>query len=272
MKEESTTNSEDSNSQEKARVKCQVERLVSIRRVVSFSGGKDSTALLIRMVAEGMPFDDVVFCDTGKEFPAMYEHIAQVEKYLGISVTVLRAPKTFEYYLAEHIKVKGKMVGQAGYGWPDHVNRWCTNRLKQKVVAKYLRQFDAVEEYHGIAVDEAMRATKNKGRNIRYPLLYWGMTEDDCLKYCYDLGFDWGGLYEIFDRVSCYCCPLQPIGELRTLHSHFPELWQDMKDMDAKSWRTFKDNNPLDKLERRFEMEKSQMSLFPEAQPKQLPY
>ena len=30
--------------------------------VVSFSGGKDSTAMLIRMLEEGMPIDLIVFC------------------------------------------------------------------------------------------------------------------------------------------------------------------------------------------------------------------
>ena len=25
-------------------------------------------------------------------------------------------------------------------------------------------------------------------------------------------GFDWGGLYQIYNRCSCWCCPLQRIG------------------------------------------------------------
>lgn len=48
--------------------------------VVSFSGGKDSTAMLLRMLEEGMPVDIILFCDTGLEFPDMYRHIEKVEK------------------------------------------------------------------------------------------------------------------------------------------------------------------------------------------------
>ena len=46
-----------------------------ILHVVSLSGGKDSTAMLLRMVEEGWPVDHIIFCDTGLEFPEIYDHI-----------------------------------------------------------------------------------------------------------------------------------------------------------------------------------------------------
>lgn len=51
--------------------------------VVSFSGGKDSTAMLLKMIETGMRVDLILFCDTGMEFPAMYDHIEKVEKYIN---------------------------------------------------------------------------------------------------------------------------------------------------------------------------------------------
>jgi 3'-phosphoadenosine 5'-phosphosulfate sulfotransferase (PAPS reductase)/FAD synthetase len=39
--------------------------------VVSLSGGKDSTAMLLRLLEEGRPVDLILFCDTGLEFEAM---------------------------------------------------------------------------------------------------------------------------------------------------------------------------------------------------------
>ena len=57
--------------------------------VVSFSGGKDSTAMLLKMLEEGMQVDEIIFCDTGVEFPAMYDHIDKVEKYINRNVTRL---------------------------------------------------------------------------------------------------------------------------------------------------------------------------------------
>ena len=66
------------------------------------------------------------------------------------------------------------------------------------------------------------------------------MTEKDCLEYCYECGFDWGGLYNIFHRVSCWCCSLQSLDELRKLRKHFPDLWKQLEFWDRNTWRTFK--------------------------------
>lgn len=43
--------------------------------VASLSGGKDSTAMVLRLVEEQRPLDLVLFCDTGLEFPQMYDHV-----------------------------------------------------------------------------------------------------------------------------------------------------------------------------------------------------
>jgi 3'-phosphoadenosine 5'-phosphosulfate sulfotransferase (PAPS reductase)/FAD synthetase len=41
----------------------------------SFSGGKDSTAMLLMLIEKGCPLDRIIFFDTGWEFPQMYDHI-----------------------------------------------------------------------------------------------------------------------------------------------------------------------------------------------------
>lgn len=53
------------------------------KHIVSISGGKDSTAMLLRMLEEEMPVDIILFCDTGLEFEAMYRHIDKLERYIG---------------------------------------------------------------------------------------------------------------------------------------------------------------------------------------------
>ena len=83
-----------------------------MKNIVQFSGGKDSTAMLLMMLEKGMPVDEIIFCDTGKEFPEMYEHIRKVEEYTGRPITRLKAPKSFDYYFCQHIKTKGKNQGQ----------------------------------------------------------------------------------------------------------------------------------------------------------------
>ena len=50
--------------------------------IVSLSGGKDSTAMLLRLIEEGYPIDLILFCDTGLEFPQMYENLKRLEQYI----------------------------------------------------------------------------------------------------------------------------------------------------------------------------------------------
>ena len=64
--------------------------------LVSFSGGKDSTAMLLGMLERGMQIDCILFCDTGLEFPEMYDHIAKLEKDTGMPITRVRADEIWQ--------------------------------------------------------------------------------------------------------------------------------------------------------------------------------
>lgn len=229
--------------------------------IIMFSGGKDSTALLLMMIEKNMPIDEIIFFDTGWEFPAMLEHIKKVEKYINRKITILKDVYTMDYYFSDYVKVKGKNKGQKGYAFPDFRNRWCTGKKKQNI-KKYLRNRNYIE-YQGIAFDEPLRIEKNKGKtNVKYPLYDWGITEKQALEYCYTKGFNWDGLYKQFNRVSCWCCPLKQIEELRSLYNYYPELWTKLKEMQTKSYRKFRNDYTLEELEYRFETGKAQLTLF----------
>lgn len=217
--------------------------------VVSFSGGKDSTAMLLRMVELNMQIDEIIFCDTGMEFPQMYDHLDRVGAYIGRPITRLNRPNSFEDMLLHHVKKNGTV----GYSFPDFRNRWCTAYFKRDHIKSYLRQArkeKQVIEYVGIAADEPKRI-----KDKRYPLVEWGWTEADCLRYCYERGFDWGGLYNVFRRVSCWCCPLKGLDELRQLRKHYPELWAQLQEWQGQTWRSFRSDYTVDELEARFAKE-----------------
>lgn len=236
--------------------------------LVSFSGGKDSTAMLLGMIERGMKIDCILFCDTGLEFSGMYEHIKKVEQDIGRQITVVKSNESFEYLLFEapiERKVDSNFVrkygkNHTGYGWAGPKMRWCTAKLKDAPREKFLqplkKQYDIIE-YVGIAADEGYRLERVRNRlsNHRHPLVEWGMTEADCLKYCYDKGYDWGGLYECYKRVSCWCCPLQSLAELKKLYMNFPDLWQKLKEWDNKTWRKFRADYSVEELEVRFILE-----------------
>jgi len=221
--------------------------------IVSFSGGKDSTAMLLMMLEKGLPVDRVICVDTTKEFPQMYEHINAVQKLCPVEIEVVKID--FDYWFGDHVKTKGKNKGKKGYGFPDFRNRWCT-ALKRDAVKRVQKTItgDCIQ-FHGIAFDEKDRCKNNAGRNIRYPLVEWQVTEKQALEYCYAKGLNWGGLYEKFHRVSCWCCPLSRIGELRVLYNDFPELWAELEEMDKKSFRKFRSDYSVKDLSEKFAME-----------------
>lgn len=154
------------------------------------------------------------------------------------------------------------------YGWLAMQVRWCTGQLKTHLIdkeANRLKQKHHVRHYVGIAADEAHRC-----KDLCYPLVEWGITEAEALQICYDRGFRFGGLYEIYRRASCWCCQLQRIGELRKLRHHHPELWAKLREMDARTIEQFngsplgcfKDGWTVEELEQRFFAEAMQLSLF----------
>ena len=210
----------------------------------------------------------------------MYEHLAKLDEHLyrerGIHLTILRHPKGFEYLMFKEKKQKPSSIENReklgvslyGNGWPGAKVRWCTGQLKTHLINKEVNRLKGEYQalhYVGIAADEPKR-TKHE----QYPLVNWGITEAEALKICYDRGYDWGGLYEIYHRCSCWCCPLQRIDELRKLRHHHPELWQKLREMDKRAIEQF-GHNPLgqfkhgwtvERLEQRFAAEDAQISVF----------
>jgi len=189
--------------------------------IVSLSGGKDSTAMLLMMLEKGEPIHSIVFFDTGWEFPQMYEHIEKLEKYIGIKSIRFKPNTSFDDLLVK-------------YSWPWMRGRWCTRKKIDRITA-YCKKHNGVEVI-GFAVEEKKRTQTKEMRkkNVRFPLIEWGITEAEALRYCYSKGFDWGGLYEHFNRVSCFCCPLKGSPNAwRKIRKYYSEQWEKMLKMDS---------------------------------------
>jgi len=178
-----------------------------MNQTVSLSGGRVSTAMVLMMLERDEQIDDIVFFDWGKEYPEMHEHLIKLEKYIGVTITRLYPKHSWDFYKDDYVRQKGEWKGVKGYGLPQAGRAWCT-AIKRDTITKHTgeKRGEAIS-YIGFAVDESKRAKYKPCQ--RYPLIEWGVHTLEAYKYCLNHGFDWGGLYEIWARVSCSCCPFR---------------------------------------------------------------
>lgn len=200
--------------------------------IASVSWGKDSTAMLHMMIDKGRPPDEVVFYDTGAEFDAIYRERDRMLPMLaehGIKYTELRPREPFFYSMLAR-PVRSRSTGEVhrrGYGWCGGPCRWGTTE-KTRALDRYAKERGATV-YVGIAADETQRIERERPGWKRLPLVEWGMTEADCLALCYERGNEWskGGvrLYDVLDRVSCWCCRNKNLKELSAMREHLPDYY-----------------------------------------------
>lgn len=224
--------------------------------IASFSGGKDSTCMLLEMIRRKEHIDEVVFFDTGWEFPQMYEHVERVKRIVedaGIKFTTLHPDVSFDYLMFEVPVKDGK---HCGYSWCGLKGcRWGTT-YKLRAIDNYFKNEPEHIQCVGIAIDEPERLAKERKGNKRFPLAEYGFTEADCLKYCYELEFDWGGLYELLDRVSCKYCGLKNLKELRNIYTNIPEVWEELRDYQRRTRLPYRGNGEtVFDLEKRFDLQ-----------------
>lgn len=227
--------------------------------IISLSGGKDSTDMIHQMIDHGNRIAAIVFFDTGWEFPEMYDHIKLIDRNINLKIWRIQPRIPFEYEFF-HVGVrskKTKKIEQYGRGWPSINRRWCT-RLKNQALDHFAKAFDNPVQCVGYAFDEKKRAKNNTKYPQRYPLIEYGITEKQALNNCFKRGYHWGGLYDYFDRVSCFCCPLQRIEKLKILRRVRPDLWSKMLEWDANRPahnKGFKNYKSVHDFEARFALE-----------------
>lgn len=227
--------------------------------VASVSFGKDSLAMLLLILEKGLPLHEVVFYDTGMEFQAIYsirDRILPILEEHGVKYTELHPPRPFLFDMLERPKTKRTGEKVRGDSWCGGACRWGT-WLKQKALNSYIGDNPT---YIGLASDEIRRLQKLEPHKMS-PLADWGITEADALRLCYEEGYFWEEngvrLYDILDRVSCWCCANKNLKELRNIYTHLPEYWNRLKEIQARTDRPMKgEGKSVFDLEERFRKEK----------------
>lgn len=166
--------------------------------IVALSGGKDSTAMALRL-AEVEPRDYTYVCTpTGNELPELNEHWDRLETMLG--KPLIRLPG---------LGLMSLIVDQGMI--PNHAARWCTRIIKLERYYKWLADQPPSISYVGIRADEDHRAgmvfRDTDSVIVDFPMQRWGWGLPEVQGYLEQRRVT------IPSRTDCALCFWQKIGE-----------------------------------------------------------
>lgn len=198
-----------------------------MRHVVALSGGKDSTALALRLREINPDVDYTYVCTpTGDELPEMFEHWRKLGELLGKRLTPVTIGRGLKSIIREE-----KML-------PNFRARFCTRILKIEPYRKWLAQNTPCVSYVGLRADEEGRAggaySDIEGVEMRFPLREWGWKLEHVLGY-----LDGRGI-KIPYRTDCARCYHQRIGEWWSLWKDHPGLYADAERDEAEMGATYR--------------------------------
>jgi 3'-phosphoadenosine 5'-phosphosulfate sulfotransferase (PAPS reductase)/FAD synthetase len=189
-------------------------------QVVALSGGKDSTALALRLkeLHPHIPWE-FVCTPTGDELPPMQAHWENLNRLLG-GVKMLPT-KTLEEIIEEKHMV------------PTFRARFCTRELKLEPFFEYMETLPAGSLcYVGLRADEPDRVGAILGEDdqfdLRYPFRDWGWGLPEVTEYLACRGV------EIPARTDCGACFYQRLGEWKDLWQQYPERYEQYVQIEAK--------------------------------------
>lgn len=181
------------------------------RMIVSFSGGKDSTATADVVVkALGNPYITHLFGNTTLEFPFTTEYAERYRK--SHPMAEFRIAKNTDQNFYEVCKEIGP---------PARMMRWCCSMFKTGPITRVLnRKFGdrQILTFYGIRKNESVsrskysRVTENtetvkiQKQTVASPIFEW--KDLDVWLYLLSEKVDFNDAYRLgYDRVGCWCCP-----------------------------------------------------------------
>jgi hypothetical protein len=192
-----------------------------VTHVVGLSGGKDSTALALRL-AEVEPRDYVyLITPTGHELPEMVDHWANLERILGKPLTRV-TNRTLDFWIREFNAL------------PNHRQRWCTRLLKIEPTIAFMAQHAPAINYVGLRADEEEREGIYGSVRSRFPLREWGWGINEVRAYLKVRGVT------IPERTDCAECYGQRLIEWKRLLVRHPDLYARSEGYEALTGRTFR--------------------------------
>ncbi|WP_440956731.1 phosphoadenosine phosphosulfate reductase family protein [Methanosarcina sp. Mfa9] len=187
---------------------------------VSYSGGKDSLAVL-QLVDEVLEDYEILFADTGIEFPETLENVREVGTYYGKPLKITSAGDAF-----------WDSIGV--FGPPTMDTRWCCKICKLGPIVRLIDEnyengclsFIGQRQYESHARAMSKKVWKNPwvGNQVgATPIQEW--TALHIWLYLFRTKAPYNPAYEKgYDRMGCWLCPSSSLADFFQLEESHPEL------------------------------------------------
>ena len=187
------------------------EKFDEERIVISFSGGKDSTATADVVVkALSNPSLVHIFGDTTLEFPSTIDYAKRFRKNHPQAIfEVAKNDEQVFYDVCEDI------------GPPARMMRWCCSMFKTGPITRIINGFyrnQQILTFYGIRKSESVsrskynrieddaESVKIQQQTVASPIFFW--KDIDVWLYLLAEEVDFNDAYRLgYDRVGCWCCP-----------------------------------------------------------------
>lgn len=241
-----------------------------MKYIASCSFGKDSLAAIIECEHRGLHIDEALYCrimfdsETSAEWPEHEEFIYDraiplLKSRYGIETKIVQADVSYcDCFLRKYEHSK-KYGNGAIWGWPTLHAPWCNSHLKMAAVRTWQKTVGEHTQIVGIAADETKRIEHKINKIAFLPLVKWGIAEAECFDICRREGLLSPAYNKGRQRLGCWFCHNQRIGELRRLRAEYPNLWQKLLELDKASPVKFKPGKTLADFDRRFAEEERQL-------------
>lgn len=231
-----------------------------MRRIIAWSGGKDSTGSVILAKQLGLQAE-IVFVEVmydkkrgiSCENPAHMEFVHRTKKIFegwGYPVTILRSDRDYLdcfNHVMDRARLYSENVGKR-YGFP--LNGMCVIQrdCKLRPMNQYLEQIsEEYIQYVGICADEPKRlAAMHKKLNTRSLLEEHGITEDMTREMCAVHGL-LSPTYEYSSRGGCWCCCNSKVAENAAIKQAMPDVWNQFVSLEKEDdlahsrWNVFRE-------------------------------
>lgn len=189
--------------------------------IVAFSGGNDSTALVLPMAELGEDFT-CLFTPAGNEPADLRAHVDAV-------IARINRP------LVEPTNLSLMFWIQRHQALPNFRQRWCTRQIKIEPCIAYLTsQVDPVLCVGLRADEEGRQGIYGIYATYRYPLREWGWTKRDVRAYLDAQGVT------VPVRTNCMLCYDQQLAEWWELWKSKPDEYEKGVALEAQMGHTFR--------------------------------